>query len=54
MTEIFRLFLVLGDNRRKPYSKAYSTMYRSSGHTIQQTNEQKCPALHNTRLFPEN
>ena len=33
VTVMLSLCLVLGDSRRKPYSKAYSTMYFSSGHT---------------------
>jgi hypothetical protein len=33
MTEMLSAFRVFGDKRRKPYSRAYSTIYRSSGHT---------------------
>ena len=34
MTVMFSLCLVLGDNLKNPYSKAYSTIYFSSGHTV--------------------
>lgn len=39
ITVILRRSRVLGDNRRKPYSNEYSTMYFSSGHT--EKNHQK-------------
>jgi hypothetical protein len=53
MTVMLSFCLVLGDNRRNPYSRAYSTMYFSSGHTrkIKQNNNVNVSQDLNTITF---